>query len=118
VEGAQRYEPNPKEPAIAHRYSVLTLGRDWRVVNAAMTAINSHSVREIASECAALKPHAFVIYMGNNEIVGPYGPSTVFGAFSGNLALIRAQLWATSLRAGQLFTVGRVGVMTPRREKR
>src|SRR5262249_17057977 len=41
------------------------LGPDWRVVNAAMTAINSHTVREIAYECAALKPHAFVIYTGN-----------------------------------------------------
>src|SRR6266568_4502035 len=69
-----------------------------------MTAINSHSVREIAFECAALKPYAFVIYMGNNEIVGPYGPSAVFGPFSGNLALIRAQLRARSLRAGELLT--------------
>jgi tetratricopeptide (TPR) repeat protein len=86
------------------------LGPDWRVINAAMTAINSHSVREIAAECAALKPHAFVIYMGNNEIVGPYGPGTVFGAFSGNLAVIRAQLWATSLRTGQLLTRSHAGV--------
>ena len=80
------------------------LGNEWRVTNAAMTAINSHSVREIAFECAALKPYAFVIYMGNNEIVGPYGPGTVFGPFSGNLALIRAQLWARSLRMGQLLS--------------
>jgi tetratricopeptide (TPR) repeat protein len=80
------------------------LGREWRVTNAAMTAINSHSVREIAFECALLKPYAFIIYMGNNEIVGPYGPGTVFGPFSGNLAVIRAQLWAKSLRAGELLS--------------
>ena len=85
------------------------LGGDWRVTNAAMTAINSHSVREIASECAALKPYAFVIYMGNNEIVGPYGPGTMFGHFSGNIALIRAQLWAKSLRAGELLTRSQTG---------
>lgn len=78
------------------------LGSDWQVVNAAMTAINSHIVREIAVESAALRPRAFVIYMGNNEVIGPYGAGSVFGAFSGNIALIRAQLWARSLRLGQL----------------
>ena len=47
------------------------LGSEWRVTNAAMTAINSHSVREIALECAALKPHAFVIYMATTKLWDP-----------------------------------------------
>lgn len=79
------------------------LGADWRVVNVAMTAINSHTVREIAAECARQKPAAFVVYMGNNEVVGPYGAGSIFGSFSGNLAMIRLQLWVRSWRLGQLI---------------
>lgn len=80
------------------------LGPGWDVTNAAMSAINSHTVREIAAECARLQPDAFIVYMGNNEIVGPYGAGSVFGSFTGNLALIRAHLWLKSWRLGQLLT--------------
>ena len=55
-------------------------GKRVRVVNAAITAINSHVIREIAGEVADLEPDAVVMYMGNNEVVGPFGPGTVFGA--------------------------------------
>lgn len=79
------------------------LGSDWRVVNAAMTAINSHVIREIAEEAAALKPTAFILYMGNNEVIGPYGAGSVFGRFSGNLAVIRGQMWVKSWRFGQVM---------------
>ncbi|MEE8369051.1 MAG: hypothetical protein V3S30_12145, partial [Thermoanaerobaculia bacterium] len=51
---------------------------NFEVVNAAMTAVNSHVVNEIARSCARLKPDLFVIYMGNNEVVGPFGPGTIF----------------------------------------
>ncbi len=46
------------------------------VVNAAMRGINSHIVAPIARECAQLQPDLFVVYMGNNEVVGKYGPTT------------------------------------------
>ena len=54
----------------------------FEVVNAAMTAINSHVALEIARDCAAHQPDLFVVYMGNNEVVGPYGPGTVFQQWS------------------------------------
>lgn len=46
------------------------------VVNAAMRGINSHIVALISRECAQLQPDLFLVYMGNNEIVGRHGPTT------------------------------------------
>ena len=48
----------------------------FEVVNAAMAAINSHVVLDIARDCATHEPDLFVVYMGNNEVIGPYGPGT------------------------------------------
>lgn len=78
-------------------------GVKFEVVNAAMTAVNSHVVLEIARDCAAREPDLFVVYMGNNEVVGPYGPGTVFEQWSPSLTLIRANIWLKSTRTGQLF---------------
>ena len=75
----------------------------FEVVNTAMTAINSHVVLEIARDCAAHQPDLFVVYMGNNEVVGPYGPGTVFQQWSPSLKFIRANVWVKSTRIGQLF---------------
>ncbi len=48
--------------------------RPVQVVNAAMRGINSHVIVEIAGECAGLDPDVFVVYVGNNEFNGLYGP--------------------------------------------
>jgi tetratricopeptide (TPR) repeat protein len=77
-------------------------GAKFEVVNAAMTAINSHVVLPIARDCARRQPDLFVVYMGNNEVVGPYGSGTVFQSFSGNLGVIRASIFAKSTKIGQL----------------
>jgi tetratricopeptide (TPR) repeat protein len=76
--------------------------RRFEVVNAAMTAINSHAIRLIAQDCRRLQPDLVVLYMGNNEVVGPFGPGTVFGGCSPHRSLIRAGLWLRSLQVGQL----------------
>ncbi len=78
-------------------------GKRFEVVNAAMTAISSHVIVEIAQEAARLQPDVFILYMGNNEVVGPYGPGTVFGAFSGSSMWTRARVWATRLRISNLL---------------
>jgi tetratricopeptide (TPR) repeat protein len=52
-------------------------GKSFEVVNAAMTAMNSHVVRRIAQDCAKFQPDLFIVWMGNNEVVGPYGPPTL-----------------------------------------
>ena len=77
-------------------------GVRFEVINAAMTSINSHAVREIGRECTGYHADLLVVYMGHNEVVGPYGPGTVFSRFSPNLAAIRAGLWVKSTRVGQL----------------
>ena len=75
----------------------------FEVVNGAMTAINSHVTLEIARDCAAREPDLFVVYLGNNEVIGPYGPGTVFQQWSPSLRMVRTSLWVKSTRAGQLL---------------
>ncbi len=43
----------------------------FEVYNAAMTAINSHVAFDIVRACARRQPDLFVVYLGNNEVVGP-----------------------------------------------
>jgi len=76
----------------------------FEVVNAGITAINSHVVRGIASDCAELKPDLFFVYEGNNEVIGPYGPGTVFTPFLRNPTAIRAAVFLRGLRLGQGLT--------------
>ncbi|MFK7911310.1 MAG: tetratricopeptide repeat protein [Akkermansiaceae bacterium] len=77
--------------------------KDFEVINAAMTAINSHVVRDIAAEIVEHDPDLLVVYMGNNEVVGPYGASNPTIPMSDSLATIRASLWAKGTRIGQLL---------------
>ncbi|HWN94319.1 MAG TPA: tetratricopeptide repeat protein [Methylomirabilota bacterium] len=80
------------------------------VINVAMTAINSHVVREIAKDCAPLEGDVWVIYMGNNEVVGPFGSGTVFGRQTPGLTFIRTSLWLKKLRLVQwLKSLGEQG---------
>ena len=79
-------------------------GVNFEVIVVAMAAINSHVVLEVAKDCALHKPDMFVVYLGNNEVVGPYGPGTVFSSFSRNLSLIRAGITIKGTRLGQLLT--------------
>ena len=73
------------------------------LINTGMTAINSHVVLPIAHDCTTLDPDLFIVYLGNNEVVGPYGAGTVFNDFSGNLQLIRAGLAIKKTRTGQFI---------------
>lgn len=75
----------------------------FEVVNAGITAINSHLVRNIAEDCARLEPDLFVVYEGHNEVIGPFGPSGVFTPFLRNEAAIRAAVWLKGTRTGQLI---------------
>jgi tetratricopeptide (TPR) repeat protein len=75
--------------------------QEFEVYNVAMTAINSHVVLPIARECAELDPDLFIVYMGNNEVVGPYGPGSVIQGFQPNLSIIRLSVWAKTTRTGQ-----------------
>ncbi len=77
--------------------------RDFEVVITAMAAVNSHVVRLVAEEAAEHDPDLFLVYLGNNEVVGPYGPGSVFGSATPRLWRVRAALAARSTRLGQLL---------------
>ncbi len=77
---------------------------NFEIINTAMTAVNSHVVVPIVRDCARYKPDLFVVYLGNNEIVGPFGPGTVFAGFSRNLPLIRCGITLKATKTGQLLT--------------
>lgn len=72
----------------------------YEVINAAMTAISSPVIADIAREIAPLQPDVVVVYMGNNEVVGPYGPGTVFTA-RGFSAMTPLRVALTRLRLAQ-----------------
>ncbi len=76
-------------------------GVKFEVINAAMTGINSHVIREIARDCSRRQGDIWVLYMGNNEVIGPYGSGTVFGVQTPGLALIRTTLALKRSRLGQ-----------------
>jgi tetratricopeptide (TPR) repeat protein len=80
-----------------------TSGRRVEVVNTAMTAMNSHVIRRIAADAAREGPDAFVIYMGNNEVVGPFGPRALPEPIYDHATLVRALMAARRSRLGQLF---------------
>lgn len=78
-------------------------GTDFEVIPVAMTAINSNVILPIARECAKHQGDLWLIYMGNNEIVGPFGAETTDKWRAPSLGMIRTILAFKSTRIGQLF---------------
>jgi len=76
---------------------------NFEVITLAMPAINSHAVLKIAEDCARRQSDLFVVYLGNNEVVGPYGPGTIFAPISSNLSFIRIGIAFRATRFGQLL---------------
>jgi len=73
-----------------------------------MTAINSHAILPIARECARQSGDLWIIYMGNNEMVGPFGAITIFGSQGLPVAYVRLILAMRQTRLGQaLLAIGR-----------
>jgi tetratricopeptide (TPR) repeat protein len=75
----------------------------FEVICAAVTAINSHAIVPIARECAKRDGDLWIIYMGNNEMVGPFGATTVFGSRAPPWWEVRIGLAIQRLRVGQLL---------------
>jgi tetratricopeptide (TPR) repeat protein len=76
----------------------------FEVVNTGSVAINSHVLLPIAKGLAGQKPDLFIIYSGNNEVVGPYGPGTALTASGMSLPVVRSSIFVHSTRIGQLLT--------------
>jgi tetratricopeptide (TPR) repeat protein len=89
-------------------------GQNIEVLNTGIVAINSHVVRRIARDLAEFAPDLFVVYLGNNEVVGPYGPGCTYLSETPPLRLIRASVAVRASRTGQLLG-DLLGRLSPRR---
>lgn len=76
----------------------------FEVVNTGSVAIDSHVVLPIAKGLAGQRPDVFIIYSGNNEVVGPYGPGTVLTSSAMSMPIVRASIFYHSTRIGQYVT--------------
>jgi tetratricopeptide (TPR) repeat protein len=99
---------DPRPQFGAGRYLEVLLrerfpGQDFEVVNTGIIAINSHVILPIARECARRQGDVWIIYMGNNEMVGPFGAATVFGRQAPALSVVRLTLGIQRARLGQLL---------------
>ena len=117
-ESAALGDPNPSFGAWRYLQTLLRErfpGTDFEVVCVAMTAINSHAILPMARECARRDGDLWIIYMGNNEMVGPFGAGTVFGLRAPGVGLVRADLAVKTTRIGQLLDslLQRWGIHSP-----
>jgi tetratricopeptide (TPR) repeat protein len=105
-ESAALGDPDPKFGFAAMLKALLRARyplRRYEVVNLSMVAINSHVIRTIALECARRQGDAWVIYAGNNEVIGPFGSATVFGPQAPPLMWVRANVALRTTRVGQFL---------------
>ena len=77
--------------------------RRFEVINASITAVNSHVLLRMAKDLAAYQPDLFIVYAGNNEVIGPYGPGTTLSSQMPGLTVVRATLALRATRWGQLL---------------
>lgn len=77
--------------------------RAFNVVNAAMTATNSHVALQAARDALALEPDLYVVYVGNNEVIGPFGPTAVLTPALQTPGAIAFHLTLKELRLVQLI---------------
>ncbi len=105
-ESAAMGDPDPGYGAWHYLQTLLCdrfPGTDFEVVCVAMTAINSHAILPIARECARRDGDLWIIYMGNNEMVGPLGTGTGLNSRAPSTVLVRTELALKTTRVGQLL---------------
>ena len=74
----------------------------FEIVNVSFTAINSHVLLPIARECAEHDGDLWIIYMGNNEMVGPFGAATILGLQAPPRIYVQTVAAIQRTRVGQL----------------
>ncbi len=108
-ESAAMGDPQPAYGAGRYMETLLRQrfpGKKCEVINLGITAINSHVILPIARECARHDGDFWIVYMGNNEMVGPYGAATVFGAQALPRGAAQFNLALQQTRIGQLLLSG------------
>lgn len=109
VLGASAAKGEPDPAFCFGRFLQIMLQQEYpsvkfELITTAMTAINSHVVLEIAKDCARHDADLFIVYLGNNEVTGPYGAGTVYTLPLANLSVIRIGIALKATRLGQLLT--------------
>lgn len=106
-ESAAMGDPDPAyafsrylEAMLRQRYPAMK----FEVVNTGSVAINSHVLLPMAEDLAKQQPDLFIIYSGNNEVVGPFGPGTALTSGGMSMPVIRTNIFLRSTRIGQLLT--------------
>jgi tetratricopeptide (TPR) repeat protein len=108
VFGESAAQGDPEPAFAASRYLEVLLrerypGVNFEMVNMGITAISSHVILPIARECARYQGDLWIVYMGNNEMIGPFGAATVFGAKALPWPVVRLGLALQNARVGQLL---------------
>ncbi|HPF34446.1 MAG TPA: hypothetical protein PLH84_03380 [Candidatus Krumholzibacteria bacterium] len=75
---------------------------EFEVINTAIVATNSHVCRTTAREFAGYDPDVYVVYLGNNEVIGPYGLGASRDGQATPLGVARAGIALKGTRVGQL----------------
>ena len=83
--------------------------RQYECINAAMTAISSPIVVDIARDLMRRDVDVLVVYMGNNEVIGPYGPDTVFTGGGAGPRRTALRVGLTRWRLASVLQAARAG---------
>lgn len=78
-------------------------GKKFEVINTGIVAINSHVVLQVTRDLARFAPDLYVVYLGNNEVVGPYGPGSAYLSAMPPRWMIRLSVFVRRTRTGQLL---------------
>lgn len=76
---------------------------NFEIINTSISATNSHVVLPIAKEISQHQPDLAIVYLGNNEVVGPFGAGTIFAPIAANRSLIRSGIFLKTTRIGQVI---------------
>ena len=104
-ESAAEGDPEPSysfarflEVMLRERFPTLS----FEVVNTGIAAVSSHALLPAMRDLARREADLFVLYAGNNEVVGPYGAGSTLTGLGASLSLIRTVIRLNSTRLGQL----------------
>lgn len=100
------YELNARfHRLLQDRLVTLFPDKNIEVINVGLSAVNSFSVAEFASELTEYEPDLFLLYMGHNEFYGAFGVgSTQYLGQSRNV--VRLYLWLQTFKTFQLLRNG------------
>ncbi len=77
-------------------------GSAVEILNASTVAINSHVAVPLAREMIQSDVDAIIVYLGNTEVIGPYGAGTRLTAQGSSLPAIRLRMALAATPLGQL----------------